>query len=539
MVAPTAITPTATHPFTGRHVPWLLEQQVATRGDHPFIVWEPFDTEVPVRRQWSYAEFGADVHAFAAALSARGVTSGDRVLIHLGNCPEFLIAWFACSHLGAVAVTTNTRSTAPELGYFASNSQAVGVVTQPSLWSAVTDCGVEFGFAIATDTDQGAAAPRVGESFDAVLAAGHSLPGAPVHASDALAPNSVQYTSGTTARPKGVVWTHANALWGAKTGATLLQLGPNDSTLVFLPLFHTNALSYSLLSTLWSGGTVVIQPKFSASRYWDAVVRNGCTWTSSIPFMLWALIEQPRPESHQLRFWGLGASDIGVIRDVFGLRTLGWFGMTETITLTMFSEVDMPARPGAMGTPVAGYDVKVVDDDGCAVPFGESGGLKIRGVAGVSLFLEYLDNPEATAAAFDDEGWFDTGDLVTPFADGHIRFDNRGKDMMRVGAENVSAAEVERVIGTVPGVKESAVVGKPDRMLDEVPVAFVIPFGEPPAGHEAFIQQIIDTCAQQLASFKVPREVFVVDEFPRVTLEKVDKKSLRARFAAPQQEGST
>ncbi len=539
MVAPTAITATATHPFTGRHVPWLLEQQVATRGDHPFIVWEPFDSEVPVRRQWSYAEFGADVHAFAAALSARGVTSGDRVLIHLGNCPEFLIAWFACSHLGAVAVTTNTRSTASELGYFASNSQAVGVVTQPSLWSAVTDCGVEFGFAIATDTDQGAAAPRVGESFDAVLAAGHSLPGVPVHASDALAPNSVQYTSGTTARPKGVVWTHANALWGAKAGATLLQLGPNDSTLVFLPLFHTNALSYSMLSTLWSGGTVVIQPKFSASRYWDAVVRNGCTWTSSIPFMLWALIEQPRPESHQLRFWGLGASDIGVIRDVFGLRTLGWFGMTETITLTMFSEVDMPARPGAMGTPVAGYDVKVVDDDGCAVPFGESGWLKIRGVAGVSLFLEYLDNPEATAAAFDDEGWFDTGDLVTPFADGHIRFDNRGKDMMRVGAENVSAAEVERVIGTVPGVKESAVVGKPDRMLDEVPVAFVIPFGEPPAGHEAFIQQIIDTCAQQLASFKVPREVFVVDEFPRVTLEKVDKKSLRARFAAPQQEGST
>ena len=494
------------------------------------------------RHRWTYAEFGAEVAAFATALAARGVQSGQRVLIHLGNCPEFLIAWFACAHLGAVAVTTNTRSTAAELGYFAANSAAVGVITQPSLSPVVEACGVEFGFTIVTDTDQGAPAEAVvapRESFDVALEHGRQLETVPVHPSDALAPNSVQYTSGTTARPKGVVWTHANALWGARTGAAVLELGPDDCTLVFLPLFHTNALSYSMLSTLWSGGTLVVQPRFSASRYWDAVVRNGCTWTSSIPFMLWALLEQPKPESHRLRYWGLGATDVRVIREAFGLRTLGWFGMTETVTLTMCSEIGKPGRPGAMGTPVAGYEVEVVDDDGTPVPFGESGWLKIRGVPGVSLFLEYLDNPEATAAAFDTDGWFATGDLVTPFADGHIRFDNRGKDMLRVGAENVSAAEVERVIGTVPGVRESAVVGKPDRMLDEVPVAFVITFGEPQVGRDAFARQIIDTCAAQLAPFKVPREVFIVDELPRVTLEKVDKKSLRARLATPRQEETT
>jgi crotonobetaine/carnitine-CoA ligase len=419
----------------------------------------------------------------------------------------------------------------------------VGVVTQPALLDTVIGTGVEFGFVVATDTDLGAPADRSAvlpahvqvHSFDALVTRGATLPPITAHPSDALAANSVQYTSGTTARPKGVVWTHANALWGARTGATLLELTPDDVTVAFLPLFHTNALSYSMLSTLWVGGTLVIQPKFSASRYWDVVVRNGCTWSSSIPFMLWALMEQPKPVQHQLKFWGLGASDVRSVRDVFGLRTLGWFGMTETVTLTMFSEIGKPARPGAMGTPVPGYEVKVVDDNNQPVAFRESGWLRIRGVPGVSLFLEYLDNPEATDAAFDAEGWFDTGDLVTPYPDGHIRFDNRGKDMLRVGAENVSAAEVERVIATVPGVKEVAVVGRPDRMLDEVPVAFVIAFGVSATEVDVFERAIIERCENELASFKVPRAVIVVDEFPRVTLEKVDKKTLRARLAAAEE----
>ena len=538
MVAPTAIRASTTHPFTGRDVTWLLETQVGERADHTFLVWEPFEPAVPGRRRWTYREFGDDVIAFAAALSARGVVQGQRVLVHLGNCPEFLIAWFACARLGAVAVTTNTRSTSDELTYFATHSRVVGVVTQPSLVDVVVGTGLDLGFLIVTDTDQGTPATvAVGESLSAVLADGRTLPpvaGAPV---DALAPNSVQYTSGTTARPKGVVWTHANALWGARVTAEMLHLTQDDVTVAFLPLFHINALTFSMLGTLWSGGTLVLQPRFSASRYWDVVVRNGCTWSSSIPFMLLALVEHPVPTDHRLRFFGLGASSVRLVRDVFGLHTLGWFAMTETVTFAILSELGKPARPGAMGTPVPGYEVKVVGDDGRPVPFGESGWLKIRGVPGVSLFLEYLDDPAATAAAYDDEGWFDTGDLVTPFEDGHIRFDNRGKDMLRVGAENVSAAEVERVASTVPGVKEVAVVGRPDRMLDEVPVAFVIPFGEPADGRDAFAQQIIDTCAAQLAPFKVPREVHVVDELPRVTLEKVDKKTLRARLAEQHTEG--
>ena len=527
MSASTSIKSTATHPFTGRDVPWLLETQAQLRSDHPFLVWAPFEGD---GLTWSYAEFADAVARAAAGLVARGVKLGDPVIIHMGNCPEFLVSWFACSWMGAVAVTTNTRSTASELAYFIEHSRATAVITQPALLDAVLAGAASSAcvrFVACTSTDLGAVATVL--LPDHVVPFEHvALPESPMVAvrSDSLAPNSIQFTSGTTARPKGVVWTHANALWGAKTGASLLDLGPDDVTLIFLPLYHTNALSYSMLSTLWSGGTIVLHPRFSATRYWDAVIQHGCTWTSSIPFMIWALAEQPMPANHKLRYWGLGASDVGIVKKLWNLSTLGWFGMTETITLCIMAEHRLPNRPMAMGVPVAGYEICVLRDDGTEAEYGESGWLKIRGVPGVSLFLEYLHNPEATDAAFDADGWFDTGDLVTPFGDGHIRFDNRGKDMLRVGAENVSAAEVERIIGAVAGVREVAVVGKPHKMLDEVPVAFVIAF----TSDADLPARVIDACRANLADFKVPVEVIIVDDFPRVTLEKVDKKVLRQRL---------
>ncbi len=521
--------PSKTHHFTGKNVPWLLANQAEIRPDHVFIRWEPFEGTAAT---WTYREFADEVARVAGGLSDRGISTGDHVVIHLGNCPEFLVTWFACSHLGAVAVTTNTRSTTGELEYFLTHCEAVAVVTQPALLELVQGTGVSLRFVAVTSSDQGAAPSLIpgGEcvSFEELR---HASP-VPAVDSDALAANSVQYTSGTTARPKGVLWTHANALWGAKTGASVLGLGPNDVTLAFLPLFHTNALSYTMLSTLWSGGTVVVQPRFSASRYWPTVIATGCTWTSSIPFMLTALMSQPRPGAHQLRFLGLGASDVPIVQEIFGLPTIGWFGMTETITVVLVSSQIFPNHRGAMGSPVSGYEVAVVDDANQPVAFGQSGWLKIRGVVGVALFAGYLHNDEATESAFDEDGWFTTGDLVTPFADGDIRFDNRGGDMLRVGAENVSAAEVERVIATVPGVRESAVVAAPDPMLDEVPVAFVIAW----QSDEALPDAVITACGEQLAAFKVPREVIVVSELPRVTLGKIDKKSLRAWLAGPRSE---
>jgi crotonobetaine/carnitine-CoA ligase len=321
-----------------------------------------------------------------------------------------------------------------------------------------------------------------------------------------------------------VVWTHANVLWGARMTALNLQLTPRDVGLVFFPLFHTNSLMYASLGTLWAGGSFVLLPRFSASRFWDRAVRHGCTWACTSPFVLKTLALHPTPERHGFRFWGSGTTDPPLARDHFHVQGLGWFGMTETITFPTIGYLDLPNRPLGMGRPAPGYEVAVVRDDGTPVAMGETGRLLVRGIPGLSLFYEYLNDPAATAAAFDEDGWMETGDMVTPYDDGHLRFEGRGKDMLRVGAENVAAAEIERVIQAVPGVFEAAVVGGPHEFLGEVPVAFVIPSGDT----TGLADRIVAACRAQLADFKAPRDVRFVDAFPRSTLNKVSKKDLRA-----------
>lgn len=525
MPAPTALPVPRLHPFIGLDVPWLLRERVRTQGDRTYLVWEPFEGE---GRTYSYRQFGAAVERCAAGLRERRVGKGDFVLIHLTNCPELLIAWHACSRLGAVAVTTNPRSSADELAYFAAHCKAAVAITQPVFVDLVRECAPRVRWMAAPATDQGAppASFRTPDvvPFDAIAGDPARLPQT-TH--DPLDFNSVQYTSGTTARPKGVVWTHANVLWGARMTASHLKLTPEDVGLVFFPLCHTNALMYSSLGTLWGGGSIVVLPRYSASRFWEKALRHGCTWTCSSPFMMRTLATRPVPERHSFRFWGSGTTDPPLARELFRVQGLGWFGMTETITFPTIGHLDLPNRPLGMGRAAPGYEVEVVRDDGTPVAFGETGRLLVRGIPGLSLFHEYLDDPEATAAAFDADGWMDTGDQVTPYPDGHFRFEGRGKDMLRVGGENVATAEIERVIQAVAGVFEAAVVAKPHDLLGEVPAAFVIPA----KGEQAdLVERILAACRAGLAAFKVPQEVIVVDELPRSTLNKVSKKDLRARL---------
>jgi crotonobetaine/carnitine-CoA ligase len=470
------------------------------------------------------------VRSLASGLRARGVREGDFVLLHMDNCPEFLLAWHACSQLGAVVVTTNTRSSEEELGYFINHCKAGVAITQPAYLPLVKRSGPQLSWVGCIDHDAGVAAELTEGAVPFIELHADAADFEPFD-SDPLAFNSVQYTSGTTSRPKGVVWTHANALWGARSNAAVCAIRPEDIGHVFLPLYHTNALCYSHLATLWAGATIVLQPRFSVSRYWNCVIEHRCTWGIQIPFSLKALMSQPIPERHYFNRWGLGAHNPDIIRQLLGIPCIGWFGMTETIGLPVYSTLGLPGREMSMGLPSPEYEVQVRGDDGGDAAFGESGRLWIRGIPGISMFHSYLDNPEATASAFDQEGWFDTGDMVTATEDGFITFNGRSGDMLRVGAENVAESEIERVVAAVPGVLEVAVVGKPDEMLDEVPVAFVeAPGAATEQARAELATLIIDHSRRQLADFKVPREVFVVEQIPRVTLGKLDKKTLRRRL---------
>ena len=526
----TTNTPRALTPFEGCDIRTLVDSQAERFGSRRFLIWEPYEGE---GRTWTYAQFADTLRRFAAGLQARGVKPGERVLVHLDNCPESVIAWLGCAYAGAVAVTTNARSSQDELAYFASHSGAVAGITQPRFAALMAAAAPQLRWQVVTRTDNGAPAQADSsafvpfgafEPFDAIDADPDTLAERP---RDPWAPFSIQYTSGTTSRPKAVLWTHANALWGARVNADHEDLRADDVHMVQLPLFHTNAQAYSILASLWVGARFVLVPKFSGSRFWDLSLKHGCTWASMIPFFVRALLGKPVPP-HSYRLWGSGICSPEYDR-IFGVKTIGWWGMTETVS---HGTVGLPHHPNAsmsMGRAAPEYGIHVLDDDGQPVRPGETGDLYVAGVRGVSLFLEYFNDPAATAAAFREDGLFRTGDRVRVGEDGFLYFGDRSKDMLKVGGENVAASEVERVIMTVPGVQEVAVVAKKDRMLDEVPVAFVIAW---PGQEGGLAQRIEAACRSGLADFKRPREVRLVASMPRATLEKVAKAQLRALLEA-------
>ena len=512
------------HPFVGLDVAWLVEMRAQTRRDHPFLVWAPFSG---ADQTWTYGQFHDRVGRIASGLGKRGVKPGDRILIHLDNCPEALLAWYACAWIGAVAVTTNARAVADELAYYAEHSGAVAGITQPQFAELVAKSCKGLRWLAVTADDNGDAPARPTEAAQHFDALDGEPP--PRLAPNPLAPCSVQYTSGTTSRPKGVLWTHANALWGARINAVHEDLRADDVHLVHLPLFHTNAQAYSVLATLWAGGTAVIQPRFSASRFWATSLKHRCTWTSVVPFCVKALMPLEVPQQHNYRLWGSAFNEPPTDAH-FGVKTMGWWGMTETITHGIVGSPHLPNRSMSIGRPAPEYEIAVVDDDSVPkrdarqVEPGGSGFLLIRGIRGLSLFQEYSGNPKATADSFDEDGWFRTGDRINVLDDGSLQFGDRSKDMLKVGGENVAASEIERVVLQVPGVFECAVVARKHPMLDEVPVLFVRPAEGAPAD---LADRVLAACAEQLASFKRPHELRMVSDFPRSTLEKIAKAQLR------------
>ncbi len=497
--------------YAGLDVAHLLAARARERGSHPFLVWAPFDGAPQV---WSYAQFADEAARIAGGLEARGVRAGDRVIVHMENCPELLLAWFACAHLGAISVNSNAASAGPELAWFAQSTGAVGALTQP-----------QFEAAIAAHCPGLAWVETTGPRFDALRAGTSPLA---ARAPDPAAPATIMFTSGTTSRPKGVLWTHANALWGAQMGALQLGLRPEDVYQVFLPLCHVVGLSWSVLASLWAGATVVLQPKFSASRLWPVALAHGSTVASHVQFTASVMAQQPVPPGHRFRLWGTSAW-IPQHEAHFGARMIGWWGMTEVITQGIVGNLYAPQRPRSIGRPSVGLRVRIADEAGVAVGAGDTGNLLVKGVRGESLFAEYFGNPAATAEAFDADGYFRTGDRVTLHEDGSIQFADRVKDMIKVGGEGVSGAEIERTVLGVAGVRETAVVAKPDTVYGEVAIAFVVLAEDAPADTA---QRVLAHCRASLARFKVPREVIVTDSIRTGTLGKVSKAELRQRLMA-------
>jgi carnitine-CoA ligase len=328
---------------------------------------------------------------------------------------------------------------------------------------------------------------------------------------------SIMFTTGTTSRPKGVVWTHANMLWGGRVNAMQQGLRKDDVSMIFLPLYHVAGLSWNFFSQMWAGGTIVMQ----------SALETKATITSHVGFTLNAVSQGDIPANH-FRQWTMTRIEPEQIKK-FGVDYLAGWGMTEVLTQAIVCDLGMNPPPRTMGRAGIGYQVRIVDETtGEDVEVGGAGHLLLGGIRGHSIFREYDGNAAANEEAFDENGYFRTGDRVYLRENGWIEFSDRIKDVIKVGGEGVSAAEIEMVIQNVPGVAAIAVVAKPNPQYGEVAVAVIETKPDVPASaHAAMRETMLNLCRENLAKFKVPREIIFVPALPRVGFGKISKAQIR------------
>jgi crotonobetaine/carnitine-CoA ligase len=480
-------------------------------------------------RALTYRAAAEGVERAAAMYAGRGVNPGDRVGVMSLNHPSTVVTFFALARLGAIMVPVNPDYGVEEARYVLSHAQVSGVLCSPAALETVTAACARITpspWYLLNDAAE-AGVPVFGDEIARVSR------GSPPEAGTADSPCVFIYTSGTTGFPKGVMHSQRNVVLAGEGFVERLFLQPSDRVLCILPMFHVNALFYSLGGALAAGATLVLVPKFSASTFWKTVVETGATEVNMLAAVSNILMRRPRSEflrGHRLQksFGAPFTAEVyRVFQSEFGVPTLiEGYGMSE-IPGVLNNPFRGPHKIGSMGKPsvhpdrrLAFAEMKVVGEDGRDLPDGETGELAVRTPI---VMLGYYRDPEQTAAAFRD-GWFLTGDLGYRDADGYFWFVARKKDIIRKRGENISGAELDRVIGGHPAVLEAAAIPVPAELgEDDILVAVV---SRPGATVSA--EEIAAWCRERLAPIKVPRYVAFVELLPKTPTHRVEKYKLRS-----------
>jgi crotonobetaine/carnitine-CoA ligase len=473
-------------------------ETVTARPDGLFLLFEGPDGTVT---QWTYGEFDALAARVAGGLAERGVGPGDRVGLALRNSPAFVAIWLACARLGAAMVPSDPQATAPELaGQLIRTGARLGVCA-PSRAEVYRSAAAEAGMPVVEMLEDDTSLEGLcGPPLSAAMPGPDDLLG-------------LMFTSGTTSAPKCVMVTQANYAFAGDVMAGASAMRSSDRCLVVLPLFHANAQYYSFAPAIAVGASVALMHTFSASAFLAQAARHQATHASlfAAPMrMILARTSEPVPVrlSHCWYAQNLTDEQYDQFAALVGCRPRQLYGMTETIAAVLTNRAVAPV-PRSMGQVTLGCELRVAE-----------GEILVRGVPGRTLFAGYLDDEETTRAAFRGE-WFVTGDRGTTDADGNVFFAGRGGDVLKVAGENVSVVEIEAVLADHPGVFEAAVLGEPDPVRDEVPVAYVV------AHPGADLGDLEEWCAARLAKSKRPVRFERVERLPRTSVGKIRKFLLR------------
>ncbi|MCU1360058.1 MAG: AMP-dependent synthetase and ligase, partial [Ilumatobacteraceae bacterium] len=341
----------------------------------------------------------------------------------------------------------------------------------------------------------------------------------------------IMYTSGTTARPKGVMFSHGNLRTAALTAVTHFRWTKNDRFLHYFPLFHANGGLYGVFPALMSQASIMMVPKFSASAFGSQLHDLGITFTSVNATHVKMIMNHPvspRDAEHQTWRMMLGLTlrpdEITAFENRFATRLCPTYGLTEGLGIDAIGEPVGPRRVGSAGRLLRGYKLRVVDESGTELPAGERGEAEFASELEHGVPMGYFRDPEKTAEIYRD-GWVRTGDVLEMDADGYLWFVERKRDMIKRSGYNVAPAEVERVIAAVAGVADVAVVGAPDEMREEAIIAYVVA----DAGAVVTPELVLAACTTTLADYKVPQVVEIIDALPRNFLGKIERKVLRER----------
>ncbi|MDE3001367.1 MAG: AMP-binding protein [Gemmatimonadota bacterium] len=499
--------------------------------DREWMVFERGDGQV---FRWTWAAFLESVHQAANLLLEMGIRPGDVFNLHLSNHPACAQLILAASYLGVTAMPTNPASTTDELAYLVAHSESKAIFTEVACLGVTDRVAADSG--IRTVICEAGEAPPGGYTvYEDALAAQSGEP--PDGAGAAECVVQLLYTSGTTSRPKGVMLTNTCFIYGADVFALCTGLRRMDRHLVALPLFHAGAQCHALWPSLVTGASVAVMSRFSASRFFEQAIEYGCTMAALFGALLRMLLNQPERETdaaHGIRnvtfAQSLTVGQYETWNRRFRAPLQQLWGMTETCSLPVMSPLTGERNLAAMGKPVPGYEVKVVDGQDREVSAGTPGEIIVKGIPGRTIMLGYLKNPGATAETLrsrPDGTWLYSGDTVRTDEEGFLYFLDRGKDLIKRAGENISSIEVEGVIQECEGVVDVCVVGVPDEIRDECVVAAVVSKPDVDLSEDA----IRTYCGKRLAAFKVPDRIEFVDALPRTSVGKIRKQVVRERLA--------
>ncbi|HEY1014962.1 MAG TPA: long-chain fatty acid--CoA ligase [Herpetosiphonaceae bacterium] len=524
------------HDATTLNLASLIEDHARKRPDRLALIYNDMT--------FTYGQLNAMANMVANGLVALGIGPGDHVALSMPNLPYFPVAYYGILKAGAVVVTLNVMFKPREIAYHLQDCDAKALICFEGTPELPLGQMAKAGFdevAACEHLIVATANPASPSPFEGVRTLGQLMYNQPptfkTHATKPDDTAVMLYTSGTTGQPKGAELTHLNmtlnAMHSRDLALPVMDHSPDGKNVVLitLPLFHSTGQTAQMNANFYGGATLTLMPRFEPGAVLEVMKRDKVNLWTGVPTMFWALLQHAAahnidtaPIAENLRLTSAGGAPMPVevmkqFEETFGVRILEGYGLSETAPVACFNPIDKPSKPGTVGLPLWGVEVRCVDDNDQDVPVGEKGEVLIRGY---NVMKGYYKRPDVTAEVMRG-GWFHTGDIGVLDADGYLAIVDRKKDMILRGGYNVYPRELEEVLMTHPAVSLVAVVGVPDEKLGEEVKAYVVL----KPGAELAEDELLAWGKEQFAAYKYPRQVEFRNELPISATGKILKRELR------------